>query len=221
MPSVESLTFELGDCELRQQNETERSWISSDHVAHHLKFTRGIIRWPFDLTDLSSARQFYRRECEQNAGAMLEMDVVTAAGAEGLSGVFKYRSPMPGSLGKAYVGILWLPFEDCRFQVNVEALELGITGSRESAVLLLEGDRWPMEPQEEIPVLETMEQWHELSRKTRIRQLPSDDPKYDASFPEHPLSLVRTRLARIIGSARLGSDAKDLRPHRIRGASRG
>ena len=31
---------------------------------------------------------------------------------EALSGVFKYRSPAPGSLGMAYVGILWLPFQD-------------------------------------------------------------------------------------------------------------
>src|SRR5688572_21898557 len=210
MPSVESLRFDLPDCELRQQNETERIWISSDHIAYRLKFDRGVIYWPFDLTDLSAAREFYRRESEENAGLMLELDVVTAAGAEALSGVFKYRSPMPGSLGMAYVGILWLPFEDCRFQVNVEALELGTTGVRECAVMAIEGDRWPMEPQSEIPVIETEEQLQELYRKARVRHLPSDDPKYDASFPQHPLSQVRTRLARIIGSARLGPDAKGL-----------
>jgi hypothetical protein len=221
MPSVESLTFDLADCELRQDNETERVWTSSDHVAYRLKFDRGAIYWPFDLRDLSAAREFYRRECEQNAGVMLELEVVTAAGAEGLSGVFKYRSPMPGSLGMAYVGILWLPFEDCRFQVNVEALELGTTGVRECAVMAIEGDRWPREPQTEIPVIETEEQLQEFYRKARVRHLPSDDPKYDASFPQHPLSQVRTRLARIIGSARLGPDAKGLRPHRIGGTGRG
>jgi hypothetical protein len=221
MPSVESLTFDLADCDLRQQNETERVWVSSDHVAYRLKFDRGVISWPFDLTDESAAREFYDRECEENAGVMLAMDIVTAAGAEGLAGVFKYRSPMQGSLGMAYVGILWLPFQDCRFQVNVEALELGTTGVRECAVMAIEGDHWPMEPQAEIPVIETEEQLQELYRKARVRHLPSDDPKYDASFPQHPLSQVRTRLARLIDSARLGPDARVLRPHRISGAGRG
>ena len=91
----------------------------------------------FDLTDPASAREFYRRECEQNAGVMLEMEPVTAAGVEGLCAVFKYRSPVPGSLGMAYVGILWLPFRDCRFQVNVEAIEQGTTGIREAAVMVI------------------------------------------------------------------------------------
>jgi hypothetical protein len=220
MASVDSLAFDVADCELRQQNETERIWVSSDHVAHRLKFDRGVIYWPFDLTDPSAAREFYRRECEQNAGVMLEMEVVTAAGVEGLSGVFKYRSPMPGSVGMAYVGILWLPFQDCRFQVNVEALELGTTGVRECAVMVIEGDRWPMETQAEIPVINTEEELQELYSKARVRHLPSDDPKYDASFPQHPLSLVRARLARVIATARLGPDAQGLRPHRISGAGR-
>jgi hypothetical protein len=214
MPSVESLTFELGDCKLRQQSETERTWISADHVAICLRFIPGAVGWSFDLTDPAAAHEFFRRQSEQNGGVMLQMDPFTAAGAEGLSAVFKYRSPMPGSLGKAYVGILWFPFEHFGFQINVEALELGVTGTRESAVMLIEGDRWPMEPQAEVAVIENWEQWQALSRNARVRQLPSDDSKYDASFPQHPLSLVRARLARVIGSAALGPDAKGLRPYR-------
>jgi hypothetical protein len=122
---------------------------------------------------------------------------------------------MPGSLGMAYVGILWLPFQDCRFQVNVEALEMGTTGVRECAVMVIEGDRWPMEPQGEIPLITSEEELQELYRKARVRRLPSDDPKYDASFPQHPLSLVRVRLARVIATARLDPDAQGLRPHRV------
>jgi len=215
MASVDSLTFDLTDCELVQQGETERIWVAPEHVAYRLKFDQGVIYWPFDLTDPEAAREFYRSECEQNAGVMLEMRAGTAAGAEALSGVFKYRSPVPGSLGMAYVGILWLPFRDCRFQVNVEAVETGTTGVREATVMIIEGDRWPMEPQAEIPVITSQEELDALYRKARVRRLPSDDPKYDASFPQHPLSLVRSRLARVIATARLGPDACGLPPHRI------
>lgn len=216
MASVESLTFDLDACELVREGDSERIWINSDRVAHRLRFERGVIYWPFDLTDADAAREFYRRECEQNAGVMLEMAVVTATGAEALAGVFKYRSPRPGSLGMAYVGILWLPFRDCWFQVNVEAVELGTTGMRECAVMVTEGDRWPMEPQDEIPIIDSMEELEALYQKARVRHLPSDDPKHDASFPQHPLSLVRARLARVIATARFAPDVSSLLPHRIR-----
>ena len=218
MASVDSLTFDLADCELVQQADSERIWVSPDHVAYRLRFDRGVIYWPFDLTDKDAARAFYRRECEQNRGVMLEMDPVTAAGVEGLSGVFKYRSPVPGSLAMAYVGILWLPFRDCRFQVNVEAVEMGATGMREAAVMVIEGGKWPLEPQAEIPIINSPEELDALYAKARerpLQRLPSDDPKYDASFPQHPLSRVRAGLARVIATAWLGPDARRLLPHRV------
>ena len=215
MASVDSLIFDLADCRLVQQSDTARIWLSSDHVAYRLQFDSGVIYWPFDLTNPAAALEFYRRECEQNGGVMLEMDVLTAADADGLSGVFKYRSPAPDSVGMAYVGVLWLPFRDCRFQINVEAVETGATGMRECAVMMIEGDKWPMEPQEVIPVINSQEELDSLYAKAQVRQLPSDSPKYDASFPQHPLSQVRAGLARVIATAQLGPDARSLPPHRI------
>lgn len=132
--------------------------------------------------------------------------------------MFKYRSPVPGSLGMAYVGILWVPFRDCRFQVNVEAVEQGTTGMREAAVMVVEGDNWPMEPQAEIPVIDSQEELDALYAKARerpLRRLPSDEPKYDVSFPQHPLALVRAGLARVIDTAQLGAAARGLLPHRV------
>jgi hypothetical protein len=221
MVTVNSLAFDLTDAKLVHRADDERIWIDAERVAHRLRFDRGPIHWPFDLTDLAAARDFYRRECEENAGVMLELDVVRAAGAEGLAGVFKYRSPVEGSNGMAYVGILWLPFADCRYQVNVEAVELGATGLREAMVMVIEKEKWPMEPQAEIPVITSQEDLDALYAKARTRpprRLPSDDPKYDASFAGHPLSLVRARLARVIATARLGPDAAGLRPYRTRQA---
>ncbi len=156
----------------------------------------------------------------QRALSTLQRNAADRARAKRSAGreKFKYRSPVPGSLGMCYVGILWLPFEDCRFQVNVEALEMGTTGMREATVMIIEGDKWPMEPQDKIPVITSEEELQELYRKARVRRLPSDDPRYDASFPQHPLSLVRARLARVIATTRLGPDAQGLRPHRVGGS---
>jgi hypothetical protein len=75
-----------------------------------------------------------------------------------------------------------------------------------------------MELQAEIPVINSQEELDALHAKARVRplrRLPSDDTKYDASFPQHPLSLVRARLSRVIATAQLGSDACELLPHRV------
>ncbi len=215
MASIESLTFECPACEPVRQAEGERVWLGAQQVAYSLRFTRGEISWPFDLTDLDAAREFYTRQCAENLGVMLEMDAVRAAGAEALCGVFKYRSPIAGSSGMAYVGILWLPFRDCRFQVNVEAVETGLTGVRETTVMAIEGDNWPKEPQSEPLVVKSWAELHAVAAKTPPRHFPSDHRKYDGSFPQHPLSRVRASLARVIATAQLGPDASGLLPHRV------
>jgi hypothetical protein len=217
MAGIESLTFDLTDCSLREQSQSHRGWMNSAHVAHMLRFHPGPPDWPFDLTKPDEAAEFYRKQCADNGGVMLAMEVTTAAGAEALRGLFKYRAPVPGSLAMYYVGILWLPFQECRFQVNVEAMEAGTTGTREAAAMLNEGDRWPKPPADTPPVvLKSAEELFERLGSAPVRQLPSDDERYDASFPDHPLSQVRARLGQVVTSVRLDPGAGRLAPFRVR-----
>jgi hypothetical protein len=107
MVSVNSVTFDLSDCILREQSEAELAWMNSACVAHRLCLHAGPPRWQFDFTTPSAAAEFYRQQAAENGGAMLSLDPVTAAGVEGLRGLFKYRAPVPGSLAMYYVGIEW------------------------------------------------------------------------------------------------------------------
>ncbi|HKX32813.1 MAG TPA: hypothetical protein VJ302_34325, partial [Blastocatellia bacterium] len=143
MVTIDSLTFDLSDCSLREQRAGRRQWMSSTGTAYLLQFNYGPIDWPFDLTNLAAASDFYRAQCAENGGAMLAMDLVTAAGVEVLCGIFKYRAPVPDSSAKCYVGILWVPFREGRFQINIEAMEYGTSGMREAVVMMFEGDSWP------------------------------------------------------------------------------
>jgi hypothetical protein len=215
MASIDSLTFDLTDCSLRQQSESHRGWMNSAGVAHMLRFHPGPPDRPFDLSDRDAAAEFYRRQCADNGGVMLAMELTTAAGAEALRGLFKYRAPVPGSPAMYYVGILWLPFQECNFQINFEAMEAGTTGVREAAVMLIAGDSWPMPQQEEIPVIDSEEELQALYRAARVRQLPSDDERYDDGFPHHPLSLVRARLAEVIATVTLDASTRGLKPFRL------
>ena len=123
LASINSITFDLADCSLRQQSANHRGWMNSAGVAHMLRFYPGPPDWPFDLNDLNAATEYYWQQCANNGGVMLAMEITTVAGAEALRGLFKYRAPLPGSLAMYYLGILWLPFHDCNFQINIEAME--------------------------------------------------------------------------------------------------
>jgi hypothetical protein len=215
--SVGWLTFDLTDCKPEKHDENLRGWMSSAGVAHLLRFDHGPPPWPFDLRDPEGAASFYGAQCADNGGVMLSMGVSTVAGSEALHGLFKYRAPMPRSLAMYYVGILWIPFQEGRFQLNVEAMERGTTGTREAAVSLIEGEAWPRPSSDAQPIqVKSMEEMFARMRATPVRQLPSDDEKYDASFPDHPLSKVRARLAAVMASAKLDEGARALKPFRAR-----
>lgn len=216
MANIGSLTFDLTHCTPREQSDRERTWLSSAGVLHQLRYWPGPEAWwPFDATDLPAANEFFRKQSGEAGGVVLSLDVTTVAGAQALRGVFKYRSPVPNSLGMYYAGILWLPFQECLYQLNVEAVEGGTTGVREAAVMVIVGDAWPMPQQEEIPIITTEEELQALYRSARVRKLPSDDEQYDRGFPHHPLSLVRSRIAEIIATAQLDGSAQKLRPFRL------
>ena len=105
MAGIESLTFDLTDCTLREQSEGHRGWMNSAHVAHKLRYQQGPLDWPFDLTKPEAAAEFYRKQCGLRRGDAGDRGH-DCRRAEALRGLFKYRAPVPGSLAMYYVGIL-------------------------------------------------------------------------------------------------------------------
>lgn len=215
MASMESLTFDVAECTLGESSENHRFWMSAAGVAHLMRFRAVPVDWQFDLTMPDAAAAFYRQQCIDNRGVMLSMEVVKAMGLEVLSGLFKYRAPTPDSLAMYYVGILWIPFGDCNYQINIEAQEVGTTGIREATVMALEGDKWPIPDAEPIMLAEG-ESLFERMRATPLRVIPSDSAAYDAMFPSHPLSLVRARLREVAGTLDGDAGLTALKPFRVK-----
>ena len=206
MTSIHSIGFDIRGLELREQSKNHRTWLSEDAAAIRLQFLPGPPTWPFDLRDPDAAAFFYSNQCDDNNGLMLAMNVIRINGTEALHGLFKYRAPEPMTTGMSYVSILWLPFENCCYQINVESMELGTTGMREAVVMAMAPDAWPMPSQSEIPRIESQEQlaaMYAAARKRPPPDVPSDDPKYDAMFPDHPLTKVRARMSRILTTLNL------------------
>jgi hypothetical protein len=146
------------------------------------------------------------------------MKVITVNGLELLRGLFKYRAPTPGSLAMYYVGILWLPFTDCCFQINIEAMEHGTTGAREAAVGLMEINSGVITPRsdQQTVALSSVEELFNRLRSNPVQQLSSDQEKYDHVLPDHPLSRVRSRLVTVTNSLNFNTGGTNLKPFRFR-----
>lgn len=231
MPNIDSLKFDLTKCEQVDRSAEQKVWINhEDGVAHLLKFYSEPVEWQFDLTNIEGPRKFYGEQCASVGGAMLSMDILNVNNMEVLRGVFKYRSPVPQSLAMMTVGILWIPFSNITYQLNVESLERGTTGMREAAVQMLDPSEYPdptvlercpwpqMDPEAEPIVVNSAEEMFERMRQTKLRALPSDDQQFDEMFPHHPLSLVRSRLNVIIDTLKIDKMMwESLKPFRFRG----
>lgn len=214
-PKLEDILPDISGWEEVERKSNMIMWYTEKHDACGRLFLSGACSWEFDLTSLDGARDFYDRQSAENGGAMIEIGIEEVKGIEALSGIFKYRSPVPDSLAMLYVGIFWFPFPKCIFQINFEAIERGTTGVREAAVYLIEKPNRNESNQEPVPVA-SMEEMFQKMREKKVVRLPSDDMKYDASFPEHPLSRVRVLMAEFRENGYINPKLKGLKAYRVR-----
>lgn len=214
-PKLEDIMPDISGWEEVERKNHMIMWYTEKHDACSRLLLDGPCSWSFDLTSLDRAQDFYDRQSAENGGAMIEIGIEEIKGIEALSGIFKYRSPVPGSLAMMYVGIFWVPFEKHIFQINFEAIERGTTGVREAAVYLIEKPNRSESNQEPVPVA-SMEEMFQKMREKKVFRLPSDDEKYDASFPEHPLSSVRALMAGFRENGYINPKLKALKAFRVK-----
>lgn len=198
MLSTASVKFDVSDCTLKEQSEEHLGWSAGNGVFLVLRVPKQRTNWSFNLEDVDAAKEFFSQQCAANGGALLEMEGVKVGGRAALRGLFKYRSPIPQSLGMMFVNILWVPLGEQTVQLNVESLEHGETGGREAAVCLLDGGEISVPAAPEPVMVSSVEEMLSHMRAQPLRPLPSDDARYDQNFPEHPLSKVRYRMRHVM-----------------------
>ncbi len=144
------------------------------------------------LADVEGIRTFYREVLVENNMGLLECDVCTVAG---LPAVYVLAKLALAPRGFVFLGSYTIPRRDNSFVLRYQAVEEGVTGLREAAVLatlpLPEIDEatnrivgWCADPYDatlDYPVMRNL----------------ADLPEYDAKFPEHPLSRTRKFMAEL------------------------
>lgn len=146
-----------------------------------------------DIADANALRAFYRTMAESNQVAMLAVDPFLLVGLPAVLSILKARMEPRGF---AFIGSYTLPFSDHSFVIKVQSMEHGITGIRETAVMMMQSA--PLESDEVTGKLTGWEQDpYEPGYRGAFMCNKADDPKHDAIFPEHPLSKVRHYLHEI------------------------
>jgi len=129
---------------------------------------------------------------------LISVNVVRVQGVLGTRTIFKF--PQKPS-GMAYVGSITFPFRDFSFVIKIQCPELGITGVREAVVLdkLMSTGEVSIDPQKR-KIHGWSQDPYDQSYEGPSLMNRAEEIKYDAEFPDHPLSRARNFLTNITNS---------------------
>ncbi len=206
MRSIDSISFDVHDFQLAEDQGGARIWQTPAGEIVFLQYCGKPPDIKSSLQALDALRQEWRDLAVRSGGAIVEVETRTIDGCEAVHAILK----MPQQpTGMAYLGSIIVPFRDFSYQVNVAAREQGVTGLRDTAVFASwmrerevawdeatgKPKGWMHDPYD--PSLETPVAWNQ-----------SEAEAYDAEFPDHPLSRLRSLLAKIEATLKLSDEVR-------------
>jgi hypothetical protein len=218
MLNLQSLQLDITGWTLHQEQAESALWFDteSDFIGVNLFNTQPDIPAPCNGSE--PLRNYFREITRAQGGGIVEVDVVRIHNIACASLITKTPQTPTGCTYKA--GLI-IPRQFFSFVIRVEALERGFTGSRDVAVMLLEDSNLQTEPvvEEEYvehPIFGRVLKAGKIIGWTKDPYEPqfdnialfnlSDQQKYDANFPDSPLSRVRRKLTHIINTVQFGGD---------------
>ena len=138
------------------------------------------------LGDVTGIRNFYREMLIPNNMGLLECDVHSI---DGMPSIYMLAKLLMEPRGFVFLASHTIPRRDCSFVLKYQAVETGMTGIRESAVMAM------------LPTPEIDEQTNKMigwcsdpydkSLEYPVMCNKADALEYDNKFPDHPLSRTR------------------------------
>ena len=134
------------------------------------------------------------------------MNKINLKGYDVIRTIFKVPQEPAGMI---YIASLTIPFENYSYVINIQAPEFGTTGMRDNVIamkLLNEGkisdgeygyEGWFKDP-------------YGSGIKRGVLMNLSEDKKYDADFPDHPLTQTRRLLDKIESEIQFGEELEKI-----------
>ena len=202
MPSIDSVRIDTSALLMESETAARRCWLNDAGEPLTLHFFDRPPDLPAPPDHVEFLTTWYRRMALQGGLGLVELAHVRVDQLPSIRIVFKSILDRASGRGRTYLGSLTLPFRDFSYVVKLEYREWGITGARETAVFAQRADLedrlegWIVDPSDPAPP--------HLARNL------SEEPQYDALFPNHPLSRVRRSLDALQASLTIDAEVKAL-----------
>jgi hypothetical protein len=189
--SLDSVGFDSARHRFGGEANGQRTWFTPDGDGIGLFFFPKRPDLPVHAKTISELQEFYRgRVCNEQV-KMVEFRLSPVIDITCIWMVLKIpRKPH----GMTYLGSLTIPFAEFSFVIKMQCEERGITGVRETALLI--------KAQEEGSVA--------LAADGKLTgNWNPDDSRYDDKFPDHRVSRLRREFALIIATLQLREGTKN------------
>ena len=211
-----SFKANIGHLELDPQGWTleddtpeKRAWSEPNGVAylslHYFPVTPDLPQ----KADLTALREFYRNSLKGANGGLIKADWVTFNGLRCVETLIKLPQEPNGI---CYLASYILPFSNCSFVLKMQAMELGITGTRESIMV----ERLLNDEVIEITPEGQMKNWwvdpYDPNLTDGFIMSLAEQEQYDKDFPNHHLTLLRQWMQRVGESVTLSPELAKLEP---------
>lgn len=213
MPTIDSFKWNSTGWQPAQSMPGDLSWSNEAGDLVVQVFRRQVPPdIPSDWRDVNALRA-QLAELMPPKSASVSTDVFSLpAGITGAQYITKEFMPEP-SLGHAYSGMITLPFRDFFCNFVFIACERGVTGVREATLMAAGKVKIPaQEHRRQVRNDEEREAAHRQARQRRPSLLGTDDEQWDAAFPDHPVSRIRTYLRHLRATLKVDSSVKDYPP---------
>lgn len=156
--------------------------------------------------NLELLKSFYRQSTSKSNGGIVEVSLLNINAIPCIKTIIKIPHP---EIGMTYIASVTIPFENCSFVIQVQAVEGGTTGMRDNMILS------QMLNSGEVKFGEAgLENWFEdpydptFKKGTLMNK--SELEKYDIEFPQHPLSVVRNSIIDVVKKTIFKPDINEL-----------
>jgi len=192
---IHSVSFDNLNWELVEKSNYKMVWRSQEFpAALSLNYFECAPDIPCDLKDIKALRDFYRELVIAKGGGIIQIEVIQVQEKEIVEAILKIPTP---SGGKVYFGSYTIPYRDFSYVLKIEAHEDTMAGERDRRIFeqMLNEGKVILSDQNEI--LGWMEDPYDKTVQEGICKTFAENEQFDAEFPDHPLSRLRSLMKRI------------------------
>ena len=212
------VSFDMTGLAPERSSPPERRWATDRGLTVVLTVGEYVPVFPATAAGQSAMRNHYRQRFAEAGAGLVELTYNQVDGCQAVRTITKVVMDPTTGWGRRFVGFLEIATANACILLRVDCSETGTTGVRETGVtfrLLSSGaltfkpvppgeesrmrraadtNGWILDPQDPTP--------------PHLALCAADDRQFDAEFPDHPLSLVRSFLDRAQSSMSIAPELK-------------